>query len=425
MPHTLAKIVLPVFAAFAFFAYPVHFAFAYEEIGNSATDAQWNYVSDDFGIQLGSGYTGTIGAVTVQMHKASAGNVSAIVFVNNTSYPAVTVSVSSGTTSPVFDFSSLGISLLPSDVINIDFLPASGSIEWVGSYATQSYQAFCADINTNCTPNFWPYFSTIVSRAAADAVQSIRFTSPLNGTQVNAATTSVTVAYVNPNNYTQLQYCFYNPDTLAALSGSNPCDQDSFSASASSYGTTSFTYTNTASTSHMILTVAFGPSFDYIPGGTPFVDYDSVSLGFYTAAVTGAATGTPDGQSPYAGLDCGGFNLFDNYKCFGIFLFHPDPKLTNELRAISFASTSPFGYVPAIRDLYTGFASTSSSTVISVNLRVFSTMFPTSSIPIMSPALIQATIGMTWWNYIQAFLGAGAWLLFIFFAWRIGTSLLA
>jgi len=100
-----------------------------------------------------------------------------------------------------------------------------------------------------------------------------------------------------------------------------------------------------------------------------------------------------------------------------------DDTLVDEFHAISFASTSPFGYVPAIRDLYSGFASTSSTTVISANLHSFSSMFPTTSIPILSASGIQSTIGMTWWNFIQNILGAGAWLLFIAWVWKLGTGL--
>jgi len=105
------------------------------------------------------------------------------------------------------------------------------------------------------------------------------------------------------------------------------------------------------------------------------------------------------------------------------YVFLPTEADWAAFHAVSFASTSPYGYIPAIQTQFSGFASTSATSSIGVNLSVFSSLLGTSTVPIMSVNMIQATIGPTWWGVIQALLGGIEWLIFMFWIYELAIWL--
>ena len=199
--------------------------------------------------------------------------------------------------------------------------------------------------------------------------QYIAITSPLDGTQINQATTTINVSYVNPFNYSQISLCIYDPSTLYSLGGINPCEGGGSAYVISASGTLSVNYTGTSTSPYRVFALGFGQSLSYIPSGIRYKDYDKSSIGFFTPAIMTTATGTPESQSKYAGLDCGGFNLSDNIKCAFIFLLYPDTQLLQGFKNLTLASSTPFSYLYQTTPLFTSLTSGgATSTVISFAL---------------------------------------------------------
>jgi len=207
------------------------------------------------------------------------------------------------------------------------------------------------------TGGSWVYSSDSIARmymygTAGSIQQYISVDTPTNGAQVDASYASVSISYTNPANFSQLYVCEWNPDTLASMGGANPCIDGGSSWSISESGTVDYIFSNTASSSHVVISAGFGSSFGYVPTGILNVDYDYSSVGFYTTSASSVATGTPNQFSKYAGLDCGGLNLVDNLKCAGIFLFYPTYTSYVFDQANTLASTTPFAYIWASMELW-------------------------------------------------------------------------
>lgn len=175
--------------------------------------------------------------------------------------------------------------------------------------------------------------------------QQIFFTAPVDGTQVNDSEVDVVITYDNPLDDAFISICEWNPDTLATLGGDDPCIDGGIIAPINASGTIQYTFQNTASSSHIVISAAFAGSPSYLTQGTRYRTYDFTSLGFYTSATNYVATGTPRSISKYAGLDCGGLNIEDNLKCAGLFLFYPSATLHVFDSVPSLASTTPFAYI--------------------------------------------------------------------------------
>jgi hypothetical protein len=110
---------------------------------------------------------------------------------------------------------------------------------------------------------------------------------------------------------------------------------------------------------------------------------------------------------------------FNIQNCLSL-AFLPTQADLDAFHNLSLASTTPFGYIYDIRDLYTNFASSTATTsVMQVSLAPFnllgSHVFASTSIMLLSASSIQGTIGAGWWTFIQTALGGGEWLLFL--AW--------
>jgi len=261
--------------------------------------------------------------------------------------------------------------------------------------------------------------------------QTIIVDTPANGSQINDVYTPVVISYSNPEHFNQIYVCEWDPDTLSQHSGGNPCIGGGSTWSIGSSGTIEYTFQNLASSSHMVISAGFGLTFDYIPSGIRYQDYDYSSIGFYTISANSVATSTPDSFSKYGGLDCGGLNLVDNLKCAGIFLFIPDYDFTHqmELLADDLASTTPFGYVADLVSSFEGYASAGTSS-LTVSIELSSIMnflggnFGTTSITVLSGDGLRSTMGSTMWNMSQNLMIGMMWLGFLIYVYRRSIHLL-
>jgi len=166
-----------------------------------------------------------------------------------------------------------------------------------------------------------------------------------------------------------------------------------------------------------------------------------VSANYGASYFTTFTTGSPPAyqicgpNNPYCNAtippvnpECG---LTDIGACIGnafAWAFLPSAEDWLAFRSLSFASTSPIGYVYDIAGLFSNFASSTASTTISISLASFNfddnnPMFATSSFTILSANVIQATIGPDWWNFIQLALGGAVWLIFIVWVLRRAENL--
>lgn len=282
----------------------------------------------------------------------------------------------------------------------------------------------------------WTYNSATIMRAvmygtSGSQNKSIVFTTPTNGSQINASFVPVTITYNNPTGISQIRICEWNPDTLASMGGVNPCLNGGITYGIGSSGTVEYLFTNSASSSHMVISAGFGLSFDYIPSGVRYTDYDYTSIGFYTTSADSVATSTPNPFSKYAGLDCGGFNIEDNLKCAGIFLFVPDYDFVTQMEHLAddLASTTPFGYFYDLTQAFQGYASAgTSSLTVSVELsgmmNFLGGSYATTSVTILSGSGLRATMGTTMWNLIQNLLIACMWFGFAIYVYRRSIHLL-
>jgi len=103
--------------------------------------------------------------------------------------------------------------------------------------------------------------------------------------------------------------------------------------------------------------------------------------------------------------------------------FLPSDDDWNAFHAVTFASTSPYGYLADMSTIFSGFASSSATSSIGVNLSTFSPLLPTSTIPIFSVNMIQHTIGPNWWAFVQGALGGIEWLIFLFWVYELAIWL--
>jgi hypothetical protein len=249
--------------------------------------------------------------------------------------------------------------------------------------------------------------------------QNIRFTSPIDGTNLASDIQTVSIDYTNPNNFGQIFVCVYDPSTMYQLGGANPCEGGGSSYSISATGTILYEYVNTIATSTRVFSAGFGLGIDYIPTGIRYLNYDYTSVGFHTNAVYDSATGTPNNLNKYAGLDCGGFNISDNLKCAFIFLFYPDITLMNSFKRITLASSTPFSYLysasPLITALTTGGSTTTKITMDlgGQNLAHIGSIVVFNTDTSSYPTKYQNTL-----STVRYSAGVLIWLVYFYYVWR-------
>lgn len=237
-----------------------------------------------------------------------------------------------------------------------------------------------------------------------DQLQNIEFTTPLDGSQINAYGTTVNIDYENNINASQLNICIIDPENTPTFG--NPCESGGQAYSITSgSGNISFPY-NVTATSTRVFYASFGSSLDYIPQGVRYRDYDRVSVGFFTPAASSTATSTEGGVDPFLGLECGGFNITDNLKCAAIFLFYPSPSVVGNFSNLTFASSSPFSYLYELNDYLVILRNGTGTTTI-LTIEAFGTsteVFNNTKIDQYLPPGTANSI-KTWLTYIIWFLG--------------------
>lgn len=271
---------------------------------------------------------------------------------------------------------------------------------------------------TSFTTSSSGYAPAFLVNGTTDSGQLIHITAPTDGQQIDASFVDVSVEYNNLYDASTMNVCIYDPDAFALNTGGNPCENGGIGYSIGEAGTIDFRYNNIASSSQKIINVGFGPSYDYIAGGVRYVDFDTVSIGFYEAgAYPSSATSTPTQASIYAGLDCGGLNLVDNLKCAGLFLFYPTYTVAAWANMPDLASTTPFNYVYESRQIFDAvFAQSATTSYATLNLPISVTIGSVNASSTLTAGTLASvsTSGNNLFAYFRTYFGYALWMMLLF-----------
>jgi len=141
-------------------------------------------------------------------------------------------------------------------------------------------------------------------------------------------------------------------------------------------------------------------------------------------------------NSPYyeAQLNAPHCSLFEFGDCLSLvftWAFSPRESVQNLLLLLSMnvASTTPFGYVPAIYNKFDYYSSVATSS-LSISVELSSLMnfmgatYSSTSVTILSGSGLRTTLGPTMWNLTQNLFSGALWLGFLFYAYRRTLNIL-